>query len=72
MNRLIAVNVQPDHIHIVLVIPPRIAVADVVKYLKVQSAKTCKSSTVIGYRGIGMYNVRMKWLFIINLIFAHG
>lgn len=40
---VIAVNIQPDHIHIVLVIPPRIAVADVVKYLKVQSAKTFKA-----------------------------
>ena len=40
---VITVNVQPDHIHIVLVIPPRIAVADVVKYIKTQSAKTFKA-----------------------------
>ena len=40
---VIAVNVQPDHIHMVLVIPPRIAVADVIQYIKTQSAKVFKA-----------------------------
>jgi len=40
---VIAVNVQPDHIHMVLCIPPRIAVADVIKYIKTQSAKEFKA-----------------------------
>ena len=40
---VIAVNVQPDHIHLVLVIPPRIAVADVIQHLKTQSAKAFKA-----------------------------
>ena len=33
------VNVQKDHVHIVAVIPPRIAVASVISFLKTQSAK---------------------------------
>jgi putative transposase len=35
----IEVNVQTDHIHMVLVIPPRVAVAEVVSFLKSQSSK---------------------------------
>jgi len=38
-----AVNVQPDHIHLILVIPPRLSVAQVVQYIKVQSAKILKA-----------------------------
>jgi putative transposase len=33
------VNVQIDHIHMVLVIPPRVAVSEVVSFLKSQSSK---------------------------------
>lgn len=40
---VIAVNVQPDHIHMVLCIPPRISVADVIQFMKSQSAKTFKA-----------------------------
>lgn len=36
---VVRVNVQEDHVHAVIVIPPRLAVADVVKYIKMQSAK---------------------------------
>src|SRR4030065_1190261 len=31
------VNVQEDHVHIVIVIPPRVSVANVVKYMKSSS-----------------------------------
>jgi putative transposase len=40
---VIAVSVQPDHIHLVICIPPRIAVADVIQFIKSQSAKTFKA-----------------------------
>ena len=40
---VIKVNVQEDHIHMVVVIPPRYAVARVVQYVKSQSAKVLKA-----------------------------
>ena len=33
------VNVQPDHVHMVIVIPPRVSVASVVKYMKSKTGK---------------------------------
>ena len=39
---VVEANVQPDHIHMVIIIPPRIAVASVIQYLKTQSAKILK------------------------------
>ena len=39
---VIEVNVQIDHIHMVIVIPPRVAVARVVSFLKSQSGKRLK------------------------------
>jgi putative transposase len=40
---VIKVNVQEDHIHMVVVIPPKYAVARVVQYIKSQSAKALKA-----------------------------
>lgn len=37
------VNVQLDHVHMVIVIPPRVAVAQVVSFLKSQSGKRLKA-----------------------------
>lgn len=36
------INVRVDHIHLVIVIPPRIAVAQVIQFVKSQSAKVLK------------------------------
>lgn len=36
---VVKVNVRLDHVHLVLVIPPRVAVADVVQFIKSQSGK---------------------------------
>jgi len=36
---VIKLNVQEDHAHMVVVVPPRIAVADMVQDIKAQSAK---------------------------------
>ena len=36
------VNVQKDHIHIVVVIPPRVSVANVIKYMKSSSGTKLK------------------------------
>jgi len=36
------VNVQKDHIHIVIVIPPRVSVANVIKYMKSMSGTKLK------------------------------
>ena len=36
---VIKVNVQPDHVHMVAIIPPRLSVAMVIQYMKSQSAK---------------------------------
>ena len=36
-------NVQDDHVHMVIVIPPRIAVASVVQFIKTHSAKMLKA-----------------------------
>jgi putative transposase len=40
---VIKLSVQIDHIHMVIVIPPRIAVADVVQFIKSQAAKKIKA-----------------------------
>lgn len=40
---VIRVNVQLDHVHMVIVIPPRVAVADVVQFLKSQTGKLLKA-----------------------------
>ena len=40
---VIKVNVQLDHVHMVAVIPPRFAVAQVVSFIKSQSAKALKA-----------------------------
>ena len=39
---VIEVSVQPDHIHMVIVIPPRIPVASVIQYIKTQSGGALK------------------------------
>ena len=36
------VNVQKDHVHIIMVIPPRVSVASVIKYMKSQSGRKLK------------------------------
>ena len=40
---VIKLSVQLDHVHMVVVIPPRIAVADAVQFIKSQSAKKLKA-----------------------------
>ncbi len=40
---VIKVNVQIDHIHMVIVIPPRVSVAQTVQYIKSRSAKGLKT-----------------------------
>ena len=40
---VIKVNVQVDHVHMVAVIPPRFAVAQVMSFIKSQSAKLLKA-----------------------------
>jgi putative transposase len=39
---LVKVNVRVDHIHLILVIPPRVAVAEVIQFLKSQSSSILK------------------------------
>ncbi len=36
------VSVQKDHVHIVMVIPPRVSVASVIKYMKSSSGRKLK------------------------------
>ena len=36
-------NVQVDHVHMVIIVPPKIAVAEVVQYIKTQSAKMLRA-----------------------------
>lgn len=40
---VLEVNVQTDHVHMVIIIPPRVAVAKVVSFLKSQSGKRLKA-----------------------------
>jgi putative transposase len=40
---VVKVNVQLDHVHLVIIIPPRVSVAEVVKFLKSQSGKILKA-----------------------------
>ena len=40
---VVKLNVQEDHIHMVVVIPPRIAVANAIQFIKTQSAKKLKA-----------------------------
>ena len=39
---VLKLNVQPDHVHMVIVIPPRVSVAEVVQYIKSQSGHKLK------------------------------
>jgi putative transposase len=39
---VVKVNVRVDHIHLILVIPPRVAVAEVIQFLKSQSSSILK------------------------------
>ena len=40
---VIKLSVQVDHVHMVIVVPPRIAVAEVIQFIKSQSAKKLKA-----------------------------
>src|SRR3990167_2557098 len=40
---VITVNVQLNHVYMIIVIPPRVAVAHAVQYIKTQSAKMLKA-----------------------------
>ena len=52
------VNVRPEHVHLVIVIPPRVSVARVVQYMKSKTGKALKSrfpfmrKTIYGRGGI--------------------
>ena len=39
---VIKLNVQPDHVHMVIVIPPRVSVAEVIQFIKSQSGSELK------------------------------
>ncbi len=39
---VVKLNVQPNHIHMVLVIPPRVSAAEVVQFIKTQSSGELK------------------------------
>jgi putative transposase len=40
---VIKLSIQIDHVHMIIVVPPRIAVAEVVQFIKSQSAKKLKA-----------------------------
>lgn len=40
---VIKLNVQVDHVHMVIIIPPRISVADAIKYIKTHSSGLIKA-----------------------------
>jgi len=40
---IIKVNIRSDHIHMIIIIPPRVSVARVVQYIKTQSSRKLKS-----------------------------
>ena len=40
---VVRLNVQEDHVNMVIVISPRIAVADTIRFIKAQSAKKLKA-----------------------------
>jgi len=40
---VVKLNIQVDHVHMLMVIPPKCAVARVVQYIKSQSAKALKA-----------------------------
>lgn len=39
---VVKLNVQPDHIHMVIIIPPRVSVAEVIQFIKSQSGSELK------------------------------
>ncbi len=40
---VVKVNVQLDHVHVVIVIPPRVSVAEVIQFMKSRSGKLLKA-----------------------------
>ena len=50
---VIKVNVQPDHVHLVAIIPPRLSVASVIQFMKSQSAKKLRERFEFIKKAIG-------------------
>ena len=40
---VVKLSIQEDHVHMVVVIPPRIVVSNAIQYIKIQSAKKLKA-----------------------------
>ena len=53
------VNVQKDHVHIVIVIPPRVSVASVIRYMKSLSGKRLKEK--FEFMKVAMYGRGGIW-----------
>jgi putative transposase len=55
---VITVNVQTDHVHLVVIIPPRLSVASVVQFIKTNTAKRLRQKfnylekTYVGQQGL--------------------
>ena len=54
---VIKLNVQLDHVHMVIVVPPRVAVASVVQFIKSRSAKIIKAKFPFLEKEIGRAHV---------------
>ena len=53
---VLKLNVQLDHVHMVIVVPPRVAVANVVQYIKTRSAKMLKAKFPFSLQFISWYS----------------
>ena len=56
---IVELNVQPEHVHLVIIIPPRYAVSKVVEIVKSQSAKTVRKE--IEWLDKLYYNTQSLW-----------
>lgn len=56
---VIRVNVQPDHVHLVMVIPPRVSVAEVIQFMKSRTGKLLNER--FGFIRKAMYGKEGMW-----------
>jgi len=56
---VVRVNVQPDHVHLVMVIPPRVSVAEVVGFMKSRTGKVLNEK--FGFIKKAMYDKEGMW-----------
>jgi len=64
---IIEYNIQVDHIHMIMIIPPKYSVVDVIGQIKAQSASRLEEKVFLAVKGILEREYRLvTWLLCLN------